>query len=221
MRAQADPSPALFDGEAYVDPERVPVPIASRVRIAAAGRLALADLVAAHLGLGGPLPAEAVRKETLTVMVGPHEHRVKLRVRDVGTLVDDPARLHEVTVRRFTPKGADADEWLGFMGVGDRPPTGYAYGWMRLRDDGAPSVRHWVLLEPRGLTTETEQRAGCLVRDNRGKFIHHAPGGAGFLVIDLRRIREAVVWHTSPGIVASTYVAPLDPVPQHLWGSPT
>lgn len=126
------------------------------------------------------------------------------RVRDARTKAwDDADRRHQVTVRVRTAKGDEAAEWTDIKNGRIRR---LVYGW--LGDDGLESV---VVLDPERLAEDILDRPGCLVPPTTGSTLtHHAPGGAEFYVVDIRRVSRHTVlrgegpieWATRPAEVA-------------------
>lgn len=125
------------------------------------------------------------------------------RVRDASTRAwDDAERRHQVTIRRKTAKGADAAEW-------DRLASGQAevlvYGWLR-----GDTVEAALVLDGTYLVEDVVDRPGCLVPPATGPgVLHHAPDGAEFLVVDVRRVRPEVVLHGEGQIEWATLPADL------------
>lgn len=127
-----------------------------------------------------------------------------IRVRAADTVGwDDVERRHQVTVRRLTPSGNMSNEWLGLT---DGHIRHLVYGWLN-----GDTIEQVLVLDGQRLIEDIVDRPGCLVPPLAGKgILHHAPGGAGFLVVDVRRIPEltvvkghgAVTWSTLPAEVA-------------------
>ena len=132
-----------------------------------------------------------------------------IRVRDASTAAwHDPERRHQVTVRFRTAGGAVAKEWEDILEGRTRR---IVYGWL----DGE-EVKQVIILDAQALLEDTLDRPGCLVpppnarATNRAALTHHAPGGAEFLVIDVRRLPKRTVlggvgpveWSTRPADVA-------------------
>lgn len=141
---------------------------------------------------------------------GVDPYKVIYRVRDASRPAwNDTERRHQVTIRYKTAGGATAREWERCL-MGDALLL--VYGWL----DG-DEVKQVVVLDVAYLVEDTLDRPGCLVPPDarpravsRATMAHHAPGGAEFLVVDIRRVTERCVvraegpveWATSPADVA-------------------
>lgn len=124
----------------------------------------------------------------LQQIVFPHVYRV----RNVEDLDNDPDRIHQVTVRYQTKTGGIADEWLALHN-----DSKLIYGWL---DVEAEAIKAYAVLDGRPLVQAITERPGVLVapahptgKSARRKLIHHAPGGAQFYVVDMRRLPDGVV----------------------------
>lgn len=125
-----------------------------------------------------------------------------VRVRDYAPCVGNPRRAYEVTIRYTTPGHRLARDWK-ILACGEADVL--ATGWVGTTPTGDPVLHHLIVLDAAYLTEDVLDRPGCLVPASRSSVLHHAPGGAEFLVVDARRVRRETVKFTR-GIV-------LDPSP--------
>ena len=110
------------------------------------------------------------------------------RTRDASALLGYPDRGFQVTVRVSTAGGSHAEE---FQRMQDREIGEYAYGWLAGR-----TLHRAVVLNAPKLAQDILDRPGCLVPASRTRLAHHAPGGAEFYVVDIRRVTPDVVIRT-------------------------
>lgn len=108
-----------------------------------------------------------------------------LRTRDAAWLHGYPERAWQVTVRAKTAGGADAEE---FQSMQDGRIAEYAYGYVQ-----GNSLHRAVVLDAGALAADIIERPGCLIPASRSVVTHHAPGGAEFYVVDIRRLRPTTV----------------------------
>lgn len=126
----------------------------------------------------------AAGKNALTRLVD-NPDTALLRTRDAAWLVGYPERAWQVTVRAKTPGGADAEE---FQKMQDGRTVEYAYGFVRGNE-----LYRAVVLNAANLAGDIIDRPGCLIPASRSVMTHHAPGGAEFYVVDIRRLRPDTV----------------------------
>lgn len=182
------------DGRLFAAPDRVG-PAPPRVN----------DLKKLH-DMGAPLLDKyAPRRTSLLVR----------RIRDARSVKGDPLRMNEVTIRRRVPSGDDAAEWAALQ----RAPhsAALAYGWL---DPSAapPDLVAYVYLDAHLLLEDIEERPGCIVRAAGNRPLHHAPGGAEFYVVDLRRICPDTILTSYGNIRWGTDPAPARQADQEsLW----
>jgi len=157
---------ALFDAEAYEVPGEPPRPITELAAMHREGT----DLMRAKFGPG--LNPDA------TIF----------RVRDVDDLTARPDRIHEMTVRVKAKGGkTEAEEWTRIRaGAVDT----LAYAWL---DRAQHRLSAYVLADAHALLEDITTRPGCLILDPAKRRTHHAPGGAEFYVVDIRRVRPETI----------------------------
>ena len=131
---------------------------------------------------------------------------IKYRVRDASSVAADPQRLNEATVRYRTAGGAVTKEWRDITDP-RLVNACLAYGWLDRDED---RLIAYIVLHAPYLREDILERPGCLVPAGHGRMLHHAPGGAEFYVVDLRKILPDTVltsygnveWATHPARVA-------------------
>ena len=124
----------------------------------------------------------------------------------------DPRRAHEITVRYSTPGHRKSAEWEALT-MGE--VEALAYGWL----DEEETLRRYAVVNADSLVDAMLHRPACLVPSTRTVLAHHAPGGAEFLVVDLRKVPQSVLADAKGGTeIASWTKHPAPRVTQgDLW----
>lgn len=125
----------------------------------------------------------------LTALLDLKESTTTYRVRLAEDIEKRPNRRFEVSIRTETPKREEAAEWLDLMN--GRIKT-LVYGFLGRDPD---RITDYALVDGHRLVEDIINRPLCMVRAGKGKnaFNHHAPGGATFIVVDLRRLRPETI----------------------------
>lgn len=138
----------------------------------------IAELAAIHRD-GHPL---------LTAAIGVDPADCIVRIRSADDLALDATRRYQVTIRYETAGHKMADEWARFQ---NGEVSVVAYGFLARNPD---RITDYVVLDAERLREDMTDRPTCqITATNSRSFVHHAPGGAGFVVVDVRRLRPETV----------------------------